>query len=138
MKILIVEDHQSLRECLAHILRNEGDGIEVLEAGSLDEARELLPQAHAVMCDGSFPTHAGGRAELMTVCESNWAPMRMACEKLRIPFVLLSGNHGLVLRLNATGTLAFSKPAQVRDAVRSVAMLGRAIWERQQVVSRES
>ncbi len=127
IKILVVEDDLPLREVLAHMLRNlapKAGGIEVLEAGTLDEARELLPQTDAVLCDGSFPTHRGGRPEIMTVVESNWAPMRLDCERLRIPFVMLSGNYSLVQTLNEAGTLAFRKPGQAVDAVRLVVTLG--------------
>ncbi|HLI02766.1 MAG TPA: hypothetical protein VFC10_07300 [Terriglobia bacterium] len=123
MKILIVDDDQSLRETLAHLLRNEGD-IETLEAGSLDEARELLPEADAVLSDGSFPTHPG-RFDVLTVHDSNWAPLRMDCEKARIPFVLLSGNEVLVERLREAGGEAFAKPQGAVAAVRRVCVLAR-------------
>ena len=132
MKILVVEDHLPLRECLAHMLKNlapAGREIEVLEAGTLDEARELLPQAHAVLCDGSFPTHRGDRPEFITVTYSNWAPVLMECQKLKVPFVMLSAHVSLVERLNRAGTLAFAKPGQLVDALRSVVLLAESMVE---------
>lgn len=125
MKILVVEDHVTLREILAHMLRNQGDGIETLEAGSLDEARELLPQVDAVLCDGSFPTHPGRAFEPEVTAEGNWAPVQMMAAKLSIPFVMLSGNRILVERLRERGTEAFEKPGGVYDAVRRVAVMAR-------------
>ncbi|MDE2104398.1 MAG: hypothetical protein KGL39_44580 [Patescibacteria group bacterium] len=127
MRILVVEDDVALRELLAHILRNQREGVEVLEAGNLDDAGKLLPRADAVLCDGSFPTHPGTRPEFVSVCDSNWARVRLECERLKIPFVMLSGNKTLVNRLNDVGTLAFAKPDQVLDSVRSVVVLGASI-----------
>lgn len=125
MKILVVEDQLPLRELLAHMLRNQGVGIEVLEAGSLDEARELLPQADAVLCDGSFPSHAGSAYEPLVTADGNWAPVQMAAAKLSIPFVMLSGLFVLVERLRSKGTEAFEKPGGAYEAVRRVAALAR-------------
>jgi DNA-binding NarL/FixJ family response regulator len=131
MTILVVEDHVALRETLAHLVKNQGDAIVVLEAGTLDEARELLPLADAVLSDGSFPTQRRQFLEPAGVSDTNWAPVRMDCEKAKVPFVLLAGDLALVGKIRQQGGLAFEKPSgalkAVREAVRAaeLAMLER-------------
>jgi hypothetical protein len=124
MKIMIVCSDAPLRETLSYLARNQASDIETLEAGSLDEARELLPDADAVLCDGSFPTHPG-RFDVLAVHDSNWAPLRVDCEKARTPFVMLSANSALVESLRGAGTEAFVDPGGAVDAVKRVCILAR-------------
>ena len=128
MTILVVEDYEALREMLADMIRNEQDGIEVLEAGTLDKANELLPQADAVLCDGSFPTHLRRckDGEPGIVENTNWAPLMNACQRLGVPFVLLSAQGDLVIRLKMQGHAAFEKPNGSFTAVRTVVQAAQA------------
>ncbi len=57
MRVLLVDDHVGLREPLAHLLRAEG--IEVLEAGTLSEARELLAGVDVLVVDLGLPDGEG-------------------------------------------------------------------------------
>lgn len=122
MKLLIVEDDERLRGLLAHIARNEWHGVEVLEAGSLDEAQKLLPQANAVLCDGSFPTHPGRAFEPAATANGNWAPLHLQAARAAVPFVLLSGRREIVVALQEKHQEAFLKPLETIQAV------SRALW----------
>lgn len=132
MTILVVEDHEALRQLLAELIKNHCDktAVEVLQAGTLDEARELLPQADAVLSDGSFPTHtrrfeeAGDRACMNT----NWSSLMTDCEAVGIPFVLLSGQPALVTRLKQNGYAAYRKPGDCNEAVKSVVLAAELKW----------
>lgn len=122
MTILVVEDHAGLRELIAHMVKNQREGIAVLEAECLDQARELLPEADAVLSDGSFPTHLPRWYDVNvgTTSSTNWAPLLSSCREAGVPFVLLSGNSELVRKLREEGYAAFEKPRGVFDAVRTV------------------
>ena len=65
MKILLIDDHPLFREGVALLLKPLVDGLETWEAGSCEEAFELLGQrgaADLVMIDLGLPGLSGLRA----------------------------------------------------------------------------
>src|SRR5215211_1492893 len=62
-RIMIVEDHLSIRQALAHMLNLEPGFTVVAQAGSLAEAREVLEEVDVVILDLGLPD--GNGIELM-------------------------------------------------------------------------
>ncbi|HKW52191.1 MAG TPA: response regulator transcription factor [Stellaceae bacterium] len=64
MRILFVDDHQLVREALAYYLKASDEKIEVVEAGSLDEAlrRSPRPDFDIVLLDYRLPGVTGDAA----------------------------------------------------------------------------
>ncbi|HWG79072.1 MAG TPA: response regulator transcription factor [Stellaceae bacterium] len=82
MRILIVDDHQLVREALAYYLKAGDEQIEVVEAGSLDEAmrRPQKPDFDVVLLDYRLPGVTGDTA------------VAIACQHFReTPVIVLSG-----------------------------------------------
>lgn len=82
MRILIVDDHQLVREALAYYLKAGDEQIEVVEAGSLDEVmrRPQKPGFDVVLLDYRLPGVTGDSA------------VAIACQHFReTPVIVLSG-----------------------------------------------
>ena len=82
MRILFVDDHQLVREALAYYLKAGDEQIEVVEAGSLDEAmrRPQKPDFDVVLLDYRLPGMTGDTA------------VAVACQHFReTPVIVLSG-----------------------------------------------
>ena len=82
MRILFVDDHQLVREALAYYLKAGDETIEVVEAGSLDEAmrRPQKPDFDVVLLDYRLPGMTGDAA------------VAIACQHFRdTPVIVLSG-----------------------------------------------
>lgn len=82
MRFLFVDDHQLVREALAYYLKAGDENIEVVEAGSLDEAmrRPQKPDFDVVLLDYRLPGMTGDTA------------VAMACQHFRdTPVIVLSG-----------------------------------------------
>jgi DNA-binding NarL/FixJ family response regulator len=82
MRILFVDDHQLVREALAYYLKAGDEKIEVVEAGSLDEAirRPHKPDFDVVLLDYRLPGMTGDAA------------VAAACQHFReTPVIVLSG-----------------------------------------------
>jgi DNA-binding NarL/FixJ family response regulator len=82
MRFLFVDDHQLVREALAYYLKAGDENIEVVEAGSLDEAmrRPQKPAFDVVLLDYRLPGMTGDTA------------VAMACQHFRdTPVIVLSG-----------------------------------------------
>jgi two-component system nitrate/nitrite response regulator NarL len=82
MRILFVDDHQLVREALAYYLKAGDDKIEVVEAGSLDEAvrRPQKPDFDIVLLDYRLPGVTGDAA------------VALACQHFaETPVIVLSG-----------------------------------------------
>jgi two-component system, NarL family, nitrate/nitrite response regulator NarL len=82
MRILFVDDHLLVREALAYYLRAGDETIEVVEAGSLDEAvrRPQKPDFDVVLLDYRLPGMTGDTA------------VAVACQHFReTPVIVLSG-----------------------------------------------
>ena len=58
IRVLLLEDHASFRQALASIIEREPDVTVVAQAGSLAEARALLPQEVDVLL---------GKSRLLTI-----------------------------------------------------------------------
>jgi two-component system, NarL family, nitrate/nitrite response regulator NarL len=82
MRILFVDDHQLVREALAYYLKAGEEKIEVVEAGSLDEAirRPQKPDFDVVLLDYRLPGVSGDAA------------VAAACHHfMETPVIVLSG-----------------------------------------------
>jgi DNA-binding NarL/FixJ family response regulator len=82
VRILLIDDHQLVREALAYYLKSSGEGIDVFEAGSLAEVAEQPPAATVdlVLLDYRLPGLSGERA------------VAAACERFpETPVIVLSG-----------------------------------------------
>jgi DNA-binding NarL/FixJ family response regulator len=82
MRILFVDDHQLVREALAYYLKAGDEEIEVVEAGSLDEAlrRPQKSDFDVVLLDYRLPGMTGDTA------------VAVACQHFReTPVIVLSG-----------------------------------------------
>jgi two-component system, NarL family, nitrate/nitrite response regulator NarL len=82
MRILFVDDHQLVREALAYYLKAGDEQIEVVEAGSLDEAIRRPQKANfdVVLLDYRLPGVTGDSA------------VAIACQHFReTPVIVLSG-----------------------------------------------
>lgn len=82
MRFLFVDDHQLVREALAYYLKAGDENIEVVEAGSLDEAmrRPQKPDFDVVLLDYRLPGVTGDSA------------VAIACQHFReTPVIVLSG-----------------------------------------------
>ena len=82
MRILFVDDHQLVREALAYYLKAGDEQIEVVEAGSLDEAlrQPQKPDFDVVLLDYRLPGVTGDSA------------VATACQHFReTPVIVLSG-----------------------------------------------
>jgi two-component system, NarL family, nitrate/nitrite response regulator NarL len=82
MRILFVDDHQLVREALAYYLKAGDETIEVVEAGSLDEAirRPQKPDFDIVLLDYRLPGVTGDAA------------VALACHHFpETPIIVLSG-----------------------------------------------
>jgi two-component system, NarL family, nitrate/nitrite response regulator NarL len=82
MRILLVDDHQLVREALAYYLKAGDDKIDVIEAGSLDEAirRSHGPDFDIVLLDYRLPGVSGDAA------------VAVACHHFpETPVIVLSG-----------------------------------------------
>lgn len=82
MRILFIDDHQLVREALAYYLKAGDEDIEVVEAGSLDEAvrRSQKPDFDVVLLDYRLPGLTGDSA------------VAIACQYFReTPVIVLSG-----------------------------------------------
>ena len=82
MRILFIDDHQLVREALAYYLKAGDESIEVVEAGSLDEAirRAQKPDFDVVLLDYRLPGVTGDNA------------VALACQHFReTPIIVLSG-----------------------------------------------
>jgi len=106
-RLLIVEDDARLRTIVREFARIRARGlpfrVETREAGDLETALALLPQVHAVLCDGSFPETPRD----LPGC--NWQKLSNACDAHAIPFVLLSGDDVMVGVASQRGVMAYSK-----------------------------
>lgn len=58
-RVLLVDDHAAFRQALAFVLGRNGAAHQVLEAGSIAEARPLLPQAGLAVVDLQLPDGDG-------------------------------------------------------------------------------
>ncbi|WP_437918858.1 sigma-54-dependent transcriptional regulator [Sphingobacterium sp. LRF_L2] len=60
-KVLIIDDEEKLRALVARIISVEGEGFEVLQAGSLGEARKKITHTEldVVLCDVKLPDGNG-------------------------------------------------------------------------------
>jgi DNA-binding NarL/FixJ family response regulator len=60
LRVLLVEDHATVRQAIATAFRNEGDVEGVAEAGSLSEARQMLEHVDVAVIDLALPDGYGG------------------------------------------------------------------------------
>jgi DNA-binding NarL/FixJ family response regulator len=82
VRILLIDDHQLVREALAYYLKSSGEGIDVLEAGGLAEVADQPPAdtVDLVLLDYRLPGLSGERA------------VAAACERFpETPVIVLSG-----------------------------------------------
>lgn len=116
MKILIIEDDEAMRTILREFVRIRAKGlpfeVTVLEAGDLETALTLLPEAEAVLCDGTFPDSPPPQSLVprpQPLPHCNWQPVSNAAYAREIPFVLFTGDEVMVALASQHGTIAFSK-----------------------------
>jgi hypothetical protein len=110
-QILIVEHDSAVCESLMKRLPLLlGETPVIWLADNLDDALHTLDgDIDGVICGGAFPTHAGRVPEPRETQTGNWAPVMLACEKQRIPFVLFSRQEELIHKLRKRGRLACLK-----------------------------
>jgi len=97
IKILVIDDEQSLREMVSFVLRSKG--VEVLEAESGKQGIELAltTQPNLILCDISMGETGGFEV---------FNQLQQQAQTARIPFVLMSGLTG------------FSQaPAEIKECV---------------------
>ena len=82
LKILVIDDEQSLREMLSFVLRSKG--VEVLEADSGKRGIELalITRPNLILCDISMGATSGFEV---------FNQLQQQAQTARIPFVLMSG-----------------------------------------------
>ena len=93
MKVLIIDDDPTSRECLSELLRSRGH--EPAEAASAGEGLPML-----LYCDAAIVDGLGGAC---------WVVLE-PCKEHGIPAVLFSGHRELVRAALAEGTPAVLKP----------------------------
>lgn len=101
MKILVVDDHALVREGLRQVLKNLGDDVDVLEAGSCERAFEIVaehPDLDLVLLDYHLPDMTG--LEAMDIF--GW-------RHPELPIIMLSGsiNPQVSQLVMARGAAAF-------------------------------
>lgn len=124
MTILVVEDNSALRKLLLELIRTRTEA-EIIEAGNLLEALELLPRADAVLSDGQFPKTPSSKSsfELWPALRAAFYASlferfpKLARAGARDRFVVLSGDSGGVIRARLLGHPAFEKPAGAAAAI---------------------
>jgi len=101
MKVLVVDDHALIREGVAQMLKRLGDSIEVLQAGSCEDAFtciEACPEVGLVLMDLHLPGMQGD--EGLGVLRSRYP---------ELPVVVVSGSRDreTVLRTIRLGAMGF-------------------------------
>lgn len=123
MKILVVDDHELIREALREVLKDLDPAIEVLEAENCEDALALLdshPDLALVLLDIQLPRRSGLDA-LSEFRSRNPA----------VPVVVLSGseNSGDVMRAIDGGAMGFipkSQPSRVMIGALRLVLAGGA------------
>ena len=121
MKILVVDDHPLIREAMRSVLKQLDDGIEVLEAGTCDEALAIAgrePELALVLLDLRLPG-TSGLDGLQVLRERH----------PHVPVVVLSAseNRGEVMRaldLGAMGFIPKTQPSGVMIGALKVVLSG--------------
>lgn len=119
MNILIVHANPELRETIAHLVQNQRAGIVVIEADSLDAAKEQLDWVHCVLASDTIPTHGPGHEEPLPTQMGNWAPLMMAADKAGVPVVIVGAQRRLTQRLREAGHHAFPMPGELLSAIQA-------------------
>jgi DNA-binding NarL/FixJ family response regulator len=115
IRVLLVDDHLAFRQPLAFLLEREPDITVVGQAGSVAEARPLLPEADLALIDLKLPD-GEGVALLQELRAVN--PQAIA--------LVLTGNHttaamARAVEAGAAGVLHKSRPVRdIVDAIRRV------------------
>ena len=113
VQLFLVEDHDAMRQTLAHMLDYEDDFTICGQAASGEEALSLLPEAGAdlVLIDVSMPGMDG--LTLLEHVRARWPAL---------PCLILSGHaesvYGELAR--AAGALAYIDKRKVREIVPSI------------------
>jgi DNA-binding NarL/FixJ family response regulator len=117
-RIIIVDDHPLFRDALRQAMAAAFSGIDILEAGSLDELVEHLDdglETDLVLLDLSMPGVKGLSGLLL---------LRSAYPSVPVVIVSASDDAGTIRRamdFGASGFVPKSQPVgQIREAVRSV------------------
>lgn len=118
MKLLIVEDEETMREMLARFAEayagKAGVMVQVLEAGNLPQAQELLPEADVILCDGNFPYGRAVHGFLQKPWLAVFAFARPAVILGRKRFALMTGDEEIALEAEERFRLTvFRKPFKV-------------------------
>jgi CheY-like chemotaxis protein len=114
MKLLIVEDNESLAEITAELLMTQGGPENRFEAitvaGDLETAICRLPGHDMVLCDGTFPLSP----ESPYVVD-DWDVVRQEAQRRGIHFVLYSGSVCALDSARESNTPALIKPAAIEE-----------------------
>lgn len=114
MTILIVEDEPSNRHLLRTILTGgAGEDAEILEAGDLTSALDVVKQADVILCDGHFP--GGGLQMTAEVSANPWLSVWAYGRHKR--FLLLTGDEPTAEYARRLHIATLNKPYDF-DAIR--------------------
>jgi DNA-binding NarL/FixJ family response regulator len=117
LRILLADDHETLREGLKMIINGQSDMEVVGEAGeggeTVDKAKEVLPDV--VVMDVSMPQVNGLKATEM---------LRQACPGARVLALTRHSEQGYLQQMLGAGASAYvlkqSRPAELLYAIRAV------------------
>ncbi len=118
IRLLLLEDHVSVRETLALLLAAQPDMEVVAEAGTIAEARRLLPDANPdiALIDLGLPDGSG--VEFVRDMRRNNRESRV----IVLTGLIDLGEHGRAIEAGAACVLHKSAPIQkIVDAIRSLA-----------------
>jgi DNA-binding NarL/FixJ family response regulator len=129
IRLLLVDDHASSRDALAFLLEHQPDMTVVGQAGSLDEARQLLRGVDIAIVDLQLPD--GNGTELIR-------ELRAASPEALALILTASANrveHARAIEGGATAVLhKAARTSEVIDAVRRAAA-GEAVHSQQEIVT---
>lgn len=123
MKLLIVEDNETLAEVTARLLRSIDSDVGRLETitvvGDLEAAIDYLPEHDAVLCDSTFRLSPNAPVVL-----EEWDVVRNEARRRGIHFVLYSGCVRSRNGALQSHTLAVAKPAPIEAIYRALTLAG--------------